>query len=690
MPLPSVRAFDHVLIVMFENQYRGYVLRNPYMRGLARRGIDLAGFFGVMHPSQTNYIASIAGELCDVTGDDPVSPLLSGRTIVDLIEEAPGGLSWRAYMESYVAKAQPWTPTLAPGDMPPYYVKHNPFGSFASVVRNEARWQRVDGEAALFADLLDGTFPEYAWLSPNVWSDGHWIDGTQDESDPRAPELVDQAARWLEGFFGRLRFPGPGSFLPPRTLVVILFDEADYEAEWDRADASTYDGPNQVYAVLLGDMIQPGVEHEAYNHYSLLRTIEVNFGLGSLGKNDAGASWFQFLWGRHFRWGAPAVTPIHAAEAVAAAGFAGALEVVYTARGGALRTRTLASNGWSEERAIDGTAGALALASAGEHLLLVTRDAGGGLSSRAYSLDHGWPSETEAVASGPVGAFAVAAMPDGTEVMLVWRADDDTLQSRLWSSGKWREQVPVAGFSGDGALALSTLGASLYLVIELRRAGRLDLMSYNTAPFNVVTPPGAPQDSTTVNAWSPCAFPVAHFSARPEPCTPGEPEPRAQAYRARGPLAAATLDGVLHLVFGGIENPLLFTATFSLAGLMTPLRPVSTRPSNSHATDTDHEQPLTPASLHGTGHGHQSRGKGGPAEGGGKGVALPTSSNGYGTPAEAGWGRPAPMHGAFCPPGGAVAMGAWERALAVLFQPEAGGPVRLALGRHEENPTRRL
>ena len=90
------RAFDHVLIIMFENQYRGYVMGNPYMRRLAQQGIQLGSCFGVMHPSQTNYISSIAGELCNVTSDDR-PPLLDQRTIVDLLEEAPGNLKWKAY-----------------------------------------------------------------------------------------------------------------------------------------------------------------------------------------------------------------------------------------------------------------------------------------------------------------------------------------------------------------------------------------------------------------------------------------------------------------------------------------------------------------------------------------------------------------------------------------------------------------
>src|ERR1700722_19707362 len=114
----SGRAFDHVLIIMFENQYRGYVLGNPYMRRLARQGIQLGNYFGGMHPSQTNYIASIAGELCNVTNDEQL-PLLGQRNIVDLIEEAPGRLRWKAYMESYVANAAPWTPDFCPKDGSP-------------------------------------------------------------------------------------------------------------------------------------------------------------------------------------------------------------------------------------------------------------------------------------------------------------------------------------------------------------------------------------------------------------------------------------------------------------------------------------------------------------------------------------------------------------------------------------------
>src|SRR4029077_14008878 len=105
-------------------------------------------------------------------------------------------------------------------------------------------------------------------------------------------------------------FPGPDSHLPPRTLVVVTFDESDFESDYLPDQVSAYDGPNQIYTVLLGDCVRPGFEEEGYNHYSLLRTIEKNFSLDDLGRNDTGANWFEFLWGRRFAWGDPESTEI--------------------------------------------------------------------------------------------------------------------------------------------------------------------------------------------------------------------------------------------------------------------------------------------------------------------------------------------------------------------------------------------
>src|SRR5271166_1620546 len=129
------------------------------------------------------------------------------------------------------------------------------------------------------------------------------------------------------------------------TLVVVTFDESDFEADYLPDLASSYDGPNHIYTVLLGDCIEPGFEEEGYNHYSLLRTIEQNFSLGHLGKNDAAANWFQFLWGRRFEWSAPQNTPFDVFDGpIGTAGFAGALFVACAAADGTVRVRARSSD----------------------------------------------------------------------------------------------------------------------------------------------------------------------------------------------------------------------------------------------------------------------------------------------------------------------------------------------------------
>ena len=238
------------------------------MQSLAASGVELSNYYGVMHPSQTNYIASLAGELCNIADDGSVyrsgsKAPLDQQTIVDLINASPHGLTWKAYMQSYIPQQQIWSAEMVPDDDYPYMIKHNPFASFQNIVRNQANWDRVVDESQFWRDVLNGQLPNYCWFTPNMWNDGHYTDGTRSEPADRAPALVGQLAVWLKSFFDALGVPGPKSHLPPRTLVVVTFDEADYlKSVTTKADSplkSFYDGPNQVYTVLLGDVVTPGI-----------------------------------------------------------------------------------------------------------------------------------------------------------------------------------------------------------------------------------------------------------------------------------------------------------------------------------------------------------------------------------------------------------------------------------------------
>ena len=674
------RVFDHIVIIMFENEYRNYVRQNSYMRSLAASGIDMATFFGVMHPSHTNYIASVAGETCGITADPFYSTLLATPenpyfpmpaapavttftqpTVVDRIHQK--GLQWRAYMEAYrpiefPPKLTPVMQSDADGtttidqvatskqtilDYPPYINAHNPFVRFQSILGQREQWERIGTIYDFYRDCLNGTLPEYSWITPGVWGDGHWMWGSYDEPPHRAPHLVDQLASWLKTFFSVLSFPGPGSRMPPKTLVVVTFDESEYNLNYETVNeyGSDYDGPNQIYTVLLGDTIAPRrIDHEGFNHYSLLKTIEKNFGLDPLGKNDTDANWFRFLWDEQFRWSAAEVTPIEPARCIAAAGVGETLWV-FSGDGESVLARSWHER-WSDATRLPAPEGtdALAAASWGDLLVVICRS-GGALSMLQSNADGGW-SESHLIGGSGVASFAITSFNDygdGSEkLMLVFAAaSDGSMQAQTFADGAWSSATPV-GQSTTGAIALTALGTSLFLIYQAAEDEEMNVVSYNTAPFNVIS--GAGNDDTTQYAWSLSAFPVANFAFRRSVKEGDAVDPLLRPYRGIAPLAAAALDGVIHLAHPAASSPQVVTETFSIGGLFTAAAAISD-------------------------------------------ITGSTGSNGWGTLAEAGWSQQQPIAGVRNLPAGAMAMARFETSVALLTQESAGDAIALTLGRYE-------
>lgn len=659
------RAFDHIVIVIFENQYRSYVKANAYMHGLAEAGTELLASFGISHPSHANYVASQAGQLCNVTHDPVFNSFIPGMPqvtppaplpqvpLVDRI--AQKGLGWKGYFEDYKpVEFPPQLDVVMCADDPsqidyaesvrhtildymPYMNLHNPFVRFSSVMTNPQQWARIRPLHEIFSDALNGTLPECSWVVPHLWGDGHYLWGSIEEGDKRAPGLVDQQARWLETFFGILRIPGPQARLPERTLVIVTYDEADFEADYIAAQAenSDYDGPNQIFTVLLGDVARTGLKvREGCNHYTILRTIEKNFGLDDLGANDAEANWLQFLWGRSFRWGAPAATPAGAASFVAAAGRNGALDVVYG--DGGVRMRTFDGSHWGEEQTVPAPPDvtAVELCALDDTLLLVVQS-GGALQAMTFAGE-AW-SQPQTVAGAASGSFAVAAYRDyhdsTVKAMLVWVAEGGRIQSRIFAGGAWSAPADT-GQQTDGDLTVAVLGASLFLIAKAAGSDTMNVTSYNTADCNVITGTSNGYSDTTLGAWSPSSYPVAHFGRGPRH-RDVEREPMLRPYPGVAPFANATLEGVVHLVTNGGDGGHAITTTFSLSGMLTPLHPVD----------------------YGAGS---------------------TGSNGYGTLAQGGWTRQEPVAGV--QNAAAMAMARFGERLALLSRTGSGGALQLTIG----------
>jgi hypothetical protein len=218
--------------------------------------------------------------------------------------------------------------------------------------------------------------------------------------------------------------------------------------------------------------------------------------------------------------------------------------------------------------------------------------------------------------------------------MLAWRTAGNGIQSQIFAAGAWSAPVDV-GQQTDGDLTLAVLGASLFLIVKAVGSDAMNVISYNTADFNVITGTKNGYSDTTRGVWSPSAFPVAHFGRGPRRNDTVELEPKLRPYKGAAPYASATLEGVLHLATNDATGAQVMTSTFALSGMLTPLHPVDY-------------------------------------------AAGATGSNGYGTLAQGGWTRRAPVGGVMN--AGAMAIARFGERLALLSQPAAGGPLQLTIG----------
>jgi hypothetical protein len=251
--------FKKVMIIVFENTNYSDVLKQPYFSSLIARGALLTNFSGVAHPSQPNYIAMISGSTHAVISDLNVN--IDDKHVGDLLEAK--GMGWKVYAESYPGGCFLGSRS---GD---YVRKHVPFLSFKNVQSDPARCQRIVDASALNADVQSGKVPEYSMYIPNLKSDGH-------------DTGVAFADKWFAATFGPL-LKDPK--FTQDMLLVVTFDESE-----------TYIG-NHVATILVGDSVLPATKSSAsYNHYSVLKTIEDEFGLGALDENDHAANDIIGVW----------------------------------------------------------------------------------------------------------------------------------------------------------------------------------------------------------------------------------------------------------------------------------------------------------------------------------------------------------------------------------------------------------
>jgi hypothetical protein len=325
-PKANGHAFDHVVVIMLENHSQSSVIDDanaPFITSLAHRYAMAANYFGVTHPSEPNYVATISGSNWGVNDDQPTNTY-DHLNIVDQLEQHH--LTWAAYMESMPSPG--FTGAQYPASAALYVNKHNPFVLMNDISSNATRMAQVKPYSDFAADMKAKTLPNFVWISPNQCHDMHGgvfapvasdgSDGTpcpygSTKDDANDAALKQKADTFVKGAVDAIT--ATADWKSGRTAIFIVTDENDFTGNattdgWESADGCC-DSPNLGKGTpFLGSNGQPdghvwggGVygggkipaivmtakgkqgftSQKPYNHYSLLSTLEWNWNLPTIG-----------------------------------------------------------------------------------------------------------------------------------------------------------------------------------------------------------------------------------------------------------------------------------------------------------------------------------------------------------------------------------------------------------------------
>jgi len=224
-------------VIVMENRSYAQAITGAYSAELASTYAAATNYHGVSHPSLPNYLALTSGSTWGIA-DDGWHPLPAGGLGAQL---TAAGITWRAYMEGMSGSCT--------HSGYPYALKHDPFPYYGGECPTEVV------PFSEFDQDMKGAVPNFVWITPDLCHDGHdcstktadaWLSQT-------VPKILATSA-WQNG-----------------GLLLITWDEGE-------------DAANHVLTLVIHPGTIVHTSARAYDHYSLLASVEDRFGLPRLGQ----------------------------------------------------------------------------------------------------------------------------------------------------------------------------------------------------------------------------------------------------------------------------------------------------------------------------------------------------------------------------------------------------------------------
>jgi phospholipase C len=306
----AIPKYEHIFVILEENKAYDQIIGSPNapnINQLAKTYGLASNYYGVVHPSEANYIAMLGGSTFGIHDDDAyycqagridefcshsnrpdyANHTISSKSLMDQLQAK--NLTWKGYFEDIPAPGS--KAVFAPNSIHALYaVKHNGFMSFKSVQNDQNLTQKIVGLPQLTADLQSGNVPNYSHIVPNQCHEMH---GLAECSN------LEELIKTGDGMVGQLVEQIIHSSIwssSQNNAIIITFDEDNNPPEkpqpqgccgFNPKSAANFGGGRIATIVITNHGPHGVVDSTAYNHYSLLRTTEEAFGISEY-LNEAG------------------------------------------------------------------------------------------------------------------------------------------------------------------------------------------------------------------------------------------------------------------------------------------------------------------------------------------------------------------------------------------------------------------
>jgi hypothetical protein len=247
-----------VYVIIMENKSYGSIVgagNAPYLNSLISRYGLATNFDAETHPSEPNYIALTSGGLQGTNSDGSYN--LDVPNLFDQIDVS--GRTWHVYAQGYPGDCFKAYGSAAvqdgPGAVGDYARKHNPAISYTSISGHATRCAQITHLAG-----FDPAAADFEMIIPNEINDMH-------SSSTRAGD------DFLRDFVPLIT----GSPAFADSVLFITWDEG--------AGSDVQGGGGHIATIIASPGMTPGSRFTgAATHYSMLRTIELAWGLPLLGE----------------------------------------------------------------------------------------------------------------------------------------------------------------------------------------------------------------------------------------------------------------------------------------------------------------------------------------------------------------------------------------------------------------------